>query len=145
MCGAQGYHICETIKPAICTPDIEVDRYNIHKEVLCFMDLPVPKSHDRDHCISPTEARDYIDSNNVSFDRLQMFMLHSNTDTDEKKAIKQSKKLNIGRSFNDTKVRGSVRCYSCGASRIIYSDHDVGSNNFPTTKQQEDLERPFKN
>ena len=42
-------------------------------------------------------------------------------------------------------MRASVRCDSCVASHVIYSDHAVGNKNGQTKKQQEDVERSFEN
>ena len=48
------------------------------------MDLPIPNPIDRDHFLSAAQAKEYIDSNNVSFDRLRETMPDVKTYIEEK-------------------------------------------------------------
>ncbi len=66
-------------------------------------------------------------------------------DSVEKKSIDASKKLDKGRKFNATKVRATIDCDSCGAPRVIYSDHAIGKANGPSKQQLEDLMATLEN
>ncbi len=51
-----------------------------------------------------------------------------------KKSIETSKLLDKGQKLNATKMREMVYCYSCGAPRVIYSNHAVSSHDGPTVR-----------
>ena len=108
------------IKRSSCPPTVFLEGYNLQDEVLRFQDLPVPNPSDKDHYLSATKAREYIDTNKTSFKTLKQFIPTTKADTDEQKAVKHAKSLDQGRSFTATKVRATVSCDSCGADRVIF-------------------------
>ena len=87
------------------------------------MDLPVSNTKDLEHFLAPAEAIKYINTHNIFFEMLKQFIMDAKSDTDEKKSLKQSKDLDKGKSFVDTKVQENVECDTCGAIRVIYSYH----------------------
>ena len=81
MCGKYGCDLCARIDRNISTPDATVGGFNLRREVIYWMDLPIPNPIDRDHFLSAAKAKEYIDSNNISFDRLKQMIPDVKTDT----------------------------------------------------------------
>ena len=64
--------------------------------------MPNPKY--QEHFLAPAEARKYIKTHNILFERLKQFMKDEKVDTDENKSLKKSEELDKGKSFVATKV-----------------------------------------
>ena len=139
MCDKYGCILCSKIKRNVHTPDVLVDGYNLRDEVLRWTDLPVPNRSDPDHFYSAPEARRYIDDNNVSFEKLKSFIPNTKEASEEKKAVNQSKLLDKGNFFSETKLRATIGCDNCGAERGFYSDFGVGTKKGPSKAQLNSL------
>ena len=79
--GKDDCDLCDRIKRGIRIVYVKIGGYNLQKEVLRWMDLPIPDPSDGDHFLSPTHAREYIDINDVSFDELKKMMPDVKADT----------------------------------------------------------------
>ena len=139
MCGVTGCDLCARFKRTIRTPNVVVNGRNLRQEVIRWLDLPLPDPSNKDHFLSPVDARNYIDTNAVTFETLKKCMPDVKADSEEKKAIKESKKLDDGHTFNANKVRATIPCGGCGARRCVYSDHDVGTKKGPSQTQLDSL------
>ena len=69
-----------------------------------------------------------------------LFIPKAKAPSNEKKAT-AGKLEDKSRHFHTTKVRAVYRCVSCGASRVVYSQHMVNSKDGPTSNDMEDLEQ----
>lgn len=94
---------------------------------------------------SPADAKEYIAKHSVSFTRLKQFMPDAKADTEEEKSVQLSKNLDKGKSFSASKVRPTIKCASCRAIRVIYSDHAVGTKKRPTKEQLRAVECSLEN
>lgn len=139
MCGVDGCGLCARFKRKIRTPDVVVNGRNLRQETIRWLDLPMPDPSNKDHFLSPVDAREYIDTNAVTFETLKKCMPDVKADSEEKKAIKESRKLDDGHTFNANKVRATIPCGGCGARRCVYSDHDVETKKGPSQTQLDSL------
>ena len=103
------------------------------------MGLSIPNPIDQDNCLSAAQAKEYIDSNDISFDRLKQMMPDVKTDTREKKTMQALKKHDEGQSFKANKLRATVGYDECGAERCIYSVYAVGAKSGPRQSQLDSL------
>jgi len=102
------------------------------------MTLPVEILDNKDHyLLSPREAMQYIEENGVTIDQLKSLIPNSKKEPEEKKAIDANKRLDKAHNWDATKLRATVKCDDCGASRCIYSKFAVGSKNGPTSAEEE--------
>ena len=80
----------------------------------------MPNTKDREHCLAPAKSRQYINTHNISFERLNHFIPDAKSDTYEKKPLKRLKGIDKGKSFVATNIRETVECNIYGAVRVIY-------------------------
>eukprot|EP00957_Ditylum_brightwellii_P170950 13011917-Ditylum_brightwellii.AAC.1 len=71
LCGKPNYVLCAWIGRFVRTPNVEVNGFNLRKEVIHFNTLPVPSRDDPDHLLSPPNAREYTETHNLSADDLR--------------------------------------------------------------------------
>eukprot|EP00957_Ditylum_brightwellii_P184965 14086419-Ditylum_brightwellii.AAC.1 len=74
LCGKLNCCLCGKVGRSMHVPDVVVDGVNVRKEVLHLTILPVPNTSDKDHYLSPAEAREYIEKNNLTLDDLKEFI-----------------------------------------------------------------------
>eukprot|EP00957_Ditylum_brightwellii_P206239 15347470-Ditylum_brightwellii.AAC.2 len=145
LCGITGCTICSRIGRKVHTPNVEVGTYNLHNEVLHWLDLPVPNQSYPDHFLSPANAREYIVSKNFSFEKLKKWIPNAKVDTEENTPIKKAKQIDREHAFKVTKLRLTVDCDQCGALRGIYSNNVVGAANGPSKEDITFLELKLEN
>ena len=96
--------------------------------------LPIPNRDDPDHYLPPAKAREHIESNKMTADDLRALIPSVRKEAEKLKnangkggkEMKELKKLDGGQNFDSTKVRATVNCISCSATRAIYSKYAVG-------------------
>ena len=140
VCAQVGCDICSRIGRTARTPNVIVDGVNIQDEVLRFMTLPVPNKDDTDHFLPPPRAREEAEQNNLSTDDLVAFIPKTRVMNEEKKTIAAGKKDDKVNKFHTTQVRLVARCGSCGANRVVCSQHMVNTKNGPTSGELESVE-----
>ena len=119
--------------------------YNFQEEMLRWIDLPILNPSNRDHLLAPEKAREYIDTNELSFDELKGHVPDLQADTEEKTALKKAKELDKAHTFRAYKVRAVVIWDQCGASLPMYNNNAVGTKAGPMETEQSELKAYLKN
>eukprot|EP00957_Ditylum_brightwellii_P050313 3815507-Ditylum_brightwellii.AAC.1 len=84
LCGVIDCDICACIGRMPCTPNVEVDRYNLQKEILRWNDLPVVDFSNKEHFLSPEDTWRKIEKDKIAFEALTS-MLPQKKDNDAAK------------------------------------------------------------
>ena len=122
--------ICKNIVRGVCTPCGDARR-----EVLCFMDLPIPNPMYKEHYLSPSAAREYIDRLQLSHIKQNKFLTDICEKNSDASADLVSDKTNYrvnANLFQATKLRAIYICNNCNAPRCIFTFSGIGSSNGPS-------------
>ena len=95
------------------TPDIGVVGYNLREEVLRWLEFPVNNPMDKDHFLTLTEVKTYIDSNDTLLDELLEMLPDSRRNAEEITRIAEEKMIDSAYAFSASKVREMLSCGVC--------------------------------
>lgn len=147
VCDIANCVLCKRIGRSVRTPDIEVNGFNLRKEVLRFLTLPIPNKDNPDQFLSSSNARKYAETNKLSADDLCKIIptKKHTTSSKEKEALKRYKDEDKKYKFDATKVRTTATCNSCGGTRCIFSKKAVGGSGegIPSAEDLQLLEQHF--
>ena len=143
LCGKDNCRLCEKVGRSVRTPDVEVNGRNLREEVLRFNTLPVENENDDEHFLPPPDAREHIDTNNLTVEDLTKIIPTTGNNSEEKKLMAAARQKDKGKDFSSTKVRATAKC-SCGALRAIFSTYKVGNKGGPSQSDFKKLERSLE-
>ena len=110
LCGKKDCLKCKNIGREPRTPDVIVDGKNLREEVLRFITLPVENEDDKDHSLPRSEAREKIESDGLSLEKLMRYLPDTRIDTEGKKYMVNGKKEDRSFAFDSSKVRATAKC-----------------------------------
>ena len=126
----EGCDICKNIGRGIRTP-----RGDAWREVLRFMDLPVPNPMDKEHYLSPSAARENIDRlklPHIKQTKFLPYLCEKNADASTDLVSDKEKKIVNVKLFQVTKICAIAIWNNYNVPQFIFSLNGIDSSNGPS-------------